>query len=150
MEAKMLENSWNTSVRVMFDFPIQTHRNLIEPVSQTRHLKFVLLERFLGFLNQIEKSKKKVPKQLLAFIKHDVRSITGSNLRNILLLTKKNRIEEFCKDDLKQMKYEEIEENDGWKVKMINEITDIKFHKLEVEDFSVEELDEILLHLCTA
>ena len=49
----------------------------------------------------------------------------------------------MCKD-------EQIEENDGWKVKMINEITDIKFHKLEVEDFSVEELDEILLHLCTA
>ena len=45
-EAKMLENSWNTSVKVMYDLPIQTHRNLIEPVSQTKHLKFVLLERF--------------------------------------------------------------------------------------------------------
>ena len=148
-EAIMLENSWNTSVRVMFDLPMQTHRNLIEPVSQTRHLKFVLLERFLGFLNQIEKSKKKVPKQLLAFIKHEVRSITGSNLRNLLLVSDKNSIEELSKEDIKQLKYEQIAENDVWKGKMINEITDIKFQRLEVENFSIEELDEILFHLCT-
>ena len=47
-EAIMLENSWSTSVRVMFDLPLQSHRNLIKPVSQVRHRKFVLLERFLG------------------------------------------------------------------------------------------------------
>ena len=148
-EAVMLENSWNTSVRVMFDLPMQTHRNLIEPVSETKHLKFVLLERFLGFLYQIEKSTKTVPKHLLKFIKHDVRSITGSNLRNLLLLTDKNKIEELCKDDIKKMKYQQIEENNVWKVNMIKEITNVKFHKLEVQNFSIEELDEILSHLCT-
>ena len=41
-EATMLENSWNTSVKIMFDLPIQTHRCLIEPVSQSKHLKFIL------------------------------------------------------------------------------------------------------------
>ena len=148
-EAVMLENSWNTSVRVMFDLPMQTHRNLIEPVSETKHLKFVLLERFLGFLYQIEKSTKTVPKHLLKFIKHDVRSITGSNLRNLLLLTDKNKIEELCQDDIKKMKYQQIEENNVWKVNMIKEITNVKFHKLEVQNFSIEELDEILSHLCT-
>ena len=148
-EAIMLENSWSTSVRVMFDLPLQSHRNLIKPVSQARHMKFVLLERFLGFLNQIEKSKKQVPKQLLSFIKQDSKSITGSNLRNILLLTDKHRVEELCKDDIRKMKYHEIEEKDEWKVKFIHEITDVKFNKLEVENFSTEELDEILSHLCT-
>ena len=78
-----------------------------------------------------------------------MRSITGSNLCNLLLLSDENSIEELCKEDLKQLKYEQIDENDVWKVKMINEITDIKFEKLEVENFSVEELDEILFHLCT-
>ena len=64
-EAVMLENSWNMAVKVMFDLPIQTHRFIIEPISQTKHLKNVLMERFLSFLMQIEKSTKKVPKQLL-------------------------------------------------------------------------------------
>ena len=64
-------------------------------------------------------------------------------------LSDKNSIEELSKEDIKLLKYEQIAENDIWKVKMINEITDIKFQKLEVENFSVEELDEILFHLCT-
>jgi hypothetical protein len=66
-------------------------------------LKFVLLERFLSFLNQIENSKKLVPKQMLNFIKHDVRSTTGYNLRNLLLLTDKNTIDELCKDDIRKL-----------------------------------------------
>ena len=149
-EAIMLENSWNTSVRIMHDLPLQTHRVFIEPVSKSRHLKFVLLERFLSFLDQIEKSKKLVPKHLLNFIKHDVRSTTGSNLRNLLLLTDKNTIDDLCKDDIRKLKYNEIDGKDVWKVNMIHEITDIKFNKLEVENFTQDELDEILSHLCTS
>ena len=64
-EAKMLENSWITSFKVMYDLPIQTHRNLSKPVSQAKHLKHVVLERFFSFLNQYQKSKKQVPNHLL-------------------------------------------------------------------------------------
>ena len=149
-EAIMLENSWNTSVRVMFDLPLQTHRYLIEPVSQTKHLKIVLMERFLSFLNQIENSKKQIPKHLLSFIKHDVQSTTGSNLRNILLLTDKNNIDDLCKDDIKKLHYHQIEDQDSWKVNFIHEITDVKFNLLEVENFLNEDLDEILSVLCTS
>ena len=148
-EAIMLENSWNTAVRIMFDLPMQTHKYLIEPVTQAKHLKHVLIERFLSFLNQIEKSKKQIPKQLLSFIKHDVRSTTGSNLRNILLLTNKNTIEEITLEDIKTIKYNQIEKEDEWKVGFIREVTDIKFNQLEVENFSKEELDDILSYLCT-
>jgi hypothetical protein len=92
-KAFMLENSWNTAVRVMFDPQMQTHKYLIEPVSQAKHLEIVLIERFLSFLNQTEKSKKLIPKQLLSFVKHDARLTTDSELQNILLLTNKNIIQ---------------------------------------------------------
>ena len=106
------------------------------------------------WLNQIEKSKKLIPKQLLSFIKHDVRSTTGSNLQNILLLTKKNTIDEISLEDIslediKTIKYNQIEKEDEWKVGFIREVTDIKFNQLEVENFSKEELDDILTYLCT-
>ena len=42
-----------------------------------------------------------------------------------------------------------LRKKDEWKVKFIHEITDVKFNKLEVENFSTEELVEILSHLCT-
>ena len=123
---------------------------MIEPISKTKHLKFVLIERFLSFLNQIVKSKKLIPKQLLSFIKNDVCSTTGSNLRNILLLTDKNNIEEICIDDIRKMVFEEIDDREKWKIDFINEITDVKFNQLDVEEFSREELDEILNFLCTS
>ena len=146
----MLENSWNTSVRVMFDLPLQTHCYIIEPISQTKHLKTVLLERFLSFLEQIRKSKKNIPKQLLSFIKNDTRSTTGSNLRNILLLTDKDNIDELTKDDVSTLKYKKVDDNNAWKIKMIKEITDVKFNKLDVENFTKDELEEILSFLCTS
>ena len=134
----------------MYDLPVQTHRNLIEPISETRHLKFVLLDRFLSFLSQIQKSKKLVPKQLLNFISNDVGSTTGSNLRNLLLLTDKNSIEEINSDDVRSMNYHPIEEKDAWKVNLIKELTNIKYNELELSEFSREELDEILSYVCTS
>ena len=149
-EAIMLENSWNTAVRVMFDLPVETHRYIIEPISQTKHLTIVLLEIFLSFLEQIHKSKKNVPKQLLSFIKNDARSTTGSNLRKILLLTKKNTIDELSKDDATALHYHEVDPKDAWKINMIKEITDVKFNQLEVQNFTNDELEEIMSFLCTS
>ena len=148
-EATMLENSWNTAVKVMFDLPVATHRFLIEPVSETRHLKSILIDRFLSFLQQIEKSRKNVPKHLLAFIKYDVRSTTGSNLRNILHLTNLTDIKEITRSNMKELKYQNLDTADEWKVAMIKEITDIKFNQLEVDNFNHDELQDILEFLCT-
>ena len=51
-EAGMMESTWNTSVRLMYNLPMQTHRNLIEPISGNRHVKFHLVKRFLSFIHQ--------------------------------------------------------------------------------------------------
>ena len=48
-----------------------------------------MLKRFLAFLQQIRNSDKEASKFLLESIYEDTNSITGSNLRNILLMTGK-------------------------------------------------------------
>ena len=88
--------------------------------------------------------------QLLAIIKNDVRSTTGSNLRNILLLTDKMNIDDLRKEHIKEIKYQDADPTSGWKIGFIKEITDVKFNKLEIENFSQEELDDILEFLCTS
>ena len=147
-EAVMLENSWNTAVRLMFDLPLQTHRYFIEPISEVKHLKFVLIERFRGFIEQIIKSRKIIPKHVLKYVKHDVRSVTGSNLRNILLLTDKDTIEELNSNDIKKLKYHEVVKEDYWKIGLAKEIIDIKNNQLSLCDFSIQELNEVLDNLC--
>ena len=149
-DAKMLENTWNTAVRIMYDLPLQTHRYLIEPISEVKHLKFVLIERFIGFLEQIQKSRKIIPKHILKYVKSDARSITGSNVRNIVLLTEKYAIEDISKHDLKELKFHEIAIEDEWKVNFIKEITEIKSNQLGLNEFTSEELNDILRYLCTS
>ena len=135
-EANMIENSWNRSVRCMFDLPLQTHRSLIEPVSGVQHLKFLLIKRFLSFLNQIRNSPKCAPQQLLEYIKRDTRSITGSNLRNILMLTDKDDIDDISEIDIESLKYHELDEAENWKVDAILELTDVKFNQATIDGFT--------------
>jgi hypothetical protein len=149
-EAGMVENSWNRSVRCLFDLPLQTHRSLIEPVSHVKHVKFLLMKRFLSFLSQIKNSDKAAPKVLLECIKHDTRSITGSNLRNMLLLTDKDNINDLAVSDVEKMKYHELSENDAWRVDAILELTDVKFKQATVDGFTDDEIEEILEHICTS
>ena len=109
-EAKMIENTWNTSFRRMYDLPYQTHRYLVEPVSGQLHIKKLLIKRFLSFLKQIRKSKKILPNQLLNVIQLDTRLVTGNNIRKILLLTKKTKVDEITDEDIATIEYAAITE----------------------------------------
>ena len=81
-ETGMVEKSWNTSVRIMFDIPLNTHCYYVEALSETKHVQTLLYGRFLGFVNQIENSQKTLPRQLLETIKNDVRSILAKMFEN--------------------------------------------------------------------
>ena len=148
-EAEMLQNSWNTSFKIMFDLPYGTHRFFVEPVSGKNHLRSILLKRFLGFLKQIEKSPKVLPRILLNVVKHDASSTTGSNLRNILLLTDKAQVDELTTEDIDDLVYAEAKPEDKWKVALVQEIIDVKSGQSNIENFSDEELQEILENICT-
>ena len=89
-----------------------------------------------------------LPKLLLNCIKSDTRSVTGSNIRRILLLTNKEMIENVTQYDIEKIQYAEMA--DGWRVSLIQEITDVKFGQLSIDGFSDEECQEILRFACTS
>ena len=145
-----IETSYNRSVKIMLDLPYATHRCFIEPLTGEKHIKRILASRFLGFIENIEKCGKKTVKMLMETAKQDVRSVTGSNFRNIMLLVGKTSITTVKKDDADKIKYFPIEEDDCWKVDAIKELIDVKNSILEVPGFEINELNEILSHLCTS
>ena len=151
-EVKQFEGSYNKSIKIMFDLPLDTHRNLIEPISGTSHVKIVLQKRFLSFIDQILKSKKRLPKLMLNVInviKDDIRSTTGKNLRGILLQTNKLNVNQLTVSDSQQLNYHPIDENQKWKIKVIKEVLSTRNEELTVDGFSSMELEEILFHLCS-
>ena len=141
-ELAKLESAYNKSVKIMYDLPWATHRYLIEPVSGFPHLSRILVGRYLSFINNIRSSGKSEIIQLLDLVQSDVRLTTGSNLRTIMLLASKNKIEDLkeCKVELK---YHEVAASEAWRVGFVKEIVKLKNEDLEVVGFSREEIEYI-------
>ena len=113
-------------------------------------MSITLIRNFLGFINKIKQSAKPVLRQLYSITKDDVRTTTGSNLRNILLQTGLSGVDDLHPGIVKQIKYEEIKEMDMWRIPIIKEAIDIKCGNVNPPDgWTAEELDEILTFACT-
>ena len=148
-ETIKLENTWNRSVRIMYDLPYETHRYFIQELADGPHLKKTLIKRFLSFMTSIQKSKKSIPKLLLETIKYDVRSVTGSNLRKIAKLVKKDAVDDLVVSDALTVEYHEMKQENEWKVGIIRELTDVKFNSAELDEFTADEMEHILFELST-
>ena len=147
-EVEMLENTWNRSIRLMFGVPIQTHRYFVVPISDHCHLRNILVKRFLNFIESIKKSSKDIITNLFQCICFDVRSTTGSNLRDIMLAVNKDNVLDLEPGDSSKMKYHEAKEEDRWKIDILKELIEVKNGTLQVENLTIDEASFIIENLC--
>ena len=148
-EEEMLENSYSVAVRLMFGLPRETHRYLIEPLTDRRHVKFDLISRFMNFTDKIRKSKKETLIYVYNKIHRDVRSITGKNLTKIKNLYDKDDIENLKEIDYGNLVFRSLPPGEEWRVSLIRELIDVKFDTSKIESFNAEEIDEMLTYVCT-
>jgi hypothetical protein len=99
-------------------------------------------------MDKIDTSDKSALKMLKEEAVHDVRSVTGRNFRNIMLLAGKSCIDHARKGSF-NWSYFPLDGDDKWKVGMIKEKIDNKNDVMEVPGFAQDELETILLHLYT-
>ena len=134
----------------MAGLPYQTHRYLIEPLLETDHMKLKLIRNYLGFIKKIRESSKPVLRLLYSLASTDVRTVTGSNLRNILLLTNKLQVANLEPSLVDTIKYHQIEDRDKWRTGLVKELIDIKHGGVYIsEEWPAGELDMILDFACT-
>ena len=142
-EAVKLESSYNRSLKIMLDLPLETHRSLIEPLSGRQHIRKVFSRRFLVMLEQIRKSVKPFSKVLLLETEIDARSNTGNNLRKLLLQTNKYDIRQIQLSDIDTIPYFDLPEEEEWRLEMLKHlIEERQTTKLNNED------QEWLEYLC--
>ena len=84
--AQKVESSYNRSIKYMMNLPFATHRCLIEPLSCERHIKIVLIKRFVSFMEKNDKSSKSALNMLKSEALKDVRSVTGTNFKGMCFL----------------------------------------------------------------
>ena len=136
-----LETSYNRSVKVMLNLPFGTHRELIEPLTNRKHLKCVLIKRFLQMIESIQKSDKLILHTVLDAVKNDAQTVTGRNMRNITLLIGKDPA---STKDAHSIIYHSMSEEREWRLEVIEMLLE------ERELGNLEEPDlELLEWLCT-
>ena len=108
-----------------------------------------MARRFLNFVQTIRNSKKTSLRNLLKVIESDTRSVTGHNLRTLLLRSKAENIRDL-KPHHVTAKYRNIPEGEEYRVNFVKEIIEVKNNNLEVNGFDADELQEILEHLCVS
>ena len=100
-------------------------------------------------MDKIKNSGKAPLTMLMSEAMKDVRSTTGSNYHNIMLLMGKTSIDDVKLSDVDSLTYFKLDEQDVWKISTIREIIETKAGQMEIPGFKSEELETILNHLCT-
>ena len=121
-----------------FSWSFKLHKNIL----------FQDIKRFLNFVKSIKSTSKFILRNLFNLISKDVRSITGSNLRKILLLVFKSDVNELTPADSLLIQYRKENDMNTWKIKMVKEIIELRNDTLHVENLNENELEEILHYLC--
>ena len=149
--AKQFEASFNKSVKIMCELPYETHRYLIGPVSGGEGFRVQLFKKYLGFISRIMDSPKPVLKQLLNLAKVDVRTTTGGNLRNIHMLTTHFSVNALEPKSVEGISYNDIKSEEKWRVKLIQEVIEMKHGNLCIPDgWTINELNEVLHLACVS
>ena len=77
-------------------------------------------------------------------VKEDCRSPTGSNLRHLMKLARKARVDNVEQRDFDDLVYKEIPEEDVWRISCAASIIQVKNGVLNVDILTKEEIDQIL------
>ena len=81
----------------MLNLPWATDRKLIEPLKGAAHRRRTLARRYLSFIRIIQKSKKKLLRNLLHMVNSDVRTNTELNLKRLMILSGKKMLTTILK-----------------------------------------------------
>ena len=78
-----------------------------------------LFKRFLNFMVNVKSHRKNIVSNMYSVICNDTRSITGSNLRQLMLLTNCNSIIDLSIKHIENLSYHPIENSESWRIEAL-------------------------------
>ena len=142
-------SSWNVTVRNVFNLPWDTHRYLIEAVSDSTHPKTMMCSRFMKFMESMAMCKKRSVRYLAASVLEDRRTLVGRTV---------SRIAEDCKAErrnltsmiAKSMKYWTPPLEEQWRIPMLKELLEVRAGAAVILDVEHDEVKMMIDHLCSS
>ena len=132
----MIRNVWGLSN--------VAHNYFIEHVTGCKHIRTIIFQRFLTFIQSLLKSKKKCLVALANFVVQDQGSTTCQNLN---VISKESGLEDILEMNphsvVDKIVYSSIPEEDEWKINLLDELLQLKSRDLEFDGQDSLNLDEI-------
>ena len=141
--------AYNISVRQTFQIPRDTHRYLIETISQCIHPKVFLCSRLVKFVDTMNNCHKISIRILSKLYESDLRNILGKNLSSISQLC--DVPQEILSPYLvkSSMKYFPTPEFEEWRGEVIHELLEARKNSMDIRGFDNNEISEMLQYLCS-
>ena len=144
---QMFEGTFNRDIELTLNLPYPTHRNILPVISHVKPLRITLAKRFLTFVEKLRSSEKPVLRQTIRLVENDLRTVTGRNLRNILLLTDRPDVQRLRPSDMEDVCL--YGQPDLWRVLAITDILKMRDGDLQLPDgWSMGEMEAILQAAC--
>ena len=131
-------------VKITFNLPRESHRYLIEPISQTSHLKMQLVKKFIKFSTTLSTCDKPHIRYLQNIQKNDFRSVFGRNCRNICAEDGSLEIENVS---ISNLNYNPVPINEEHRIPLIQELLEIRAGRLETQ-LTKDEIKSMINILC--
>ena len=80
----------------------------------------------------------------------EVRSMTGPNMRGIMLLIGKTSYSNMTRDKVKDIEYYKVKEEDTWKVCIASEASKFSNGDSEIKMFKQSDMAAVLRHICAS
>ena len=143
----MFEAAYNRNIKLTYNLPYPTHRNLLPVISKVKPLQLTIVKTFLVLIEKLCNSEKPVWQQIINLIENNVNTVTGRNLRRILLLTDKPTIRHLRPCDIDTVCL--YGEPELWRVLAVTEILEIRAGDLQLlVGWNYGEIEAILLAAC--
>ena len=121
------------------------------PISKKTHMRTLMMTRMMRFVEKLRSSEKPVLRQMIRLTMNDAQSVTGRNLRGIMLLTSKSRVKDLTIEDVRNIKYHDLDDTEKWRIVTINEVLEIKSGDRELPvNLSRRDLEDLLNLACTS
>ena len=148
-EAESIEKTWNVAMRKMLGIDRCTHKYFVEPLSGTTHISTRLMKRFAVFIKKIESTNKIPMRVLYKTIRRDCRSVTGRNLRNIMLLVNAENVDAISAKSFSAIRYHDADDIVKYQsIEMAKELIEVRSRNMYIDNMGIVDINEILDHIC--
>ena len=141
-------------MRNVFNLNRRTHRNLIEELSQTIHMKTAIFSRYLTFYKSLMTCSKVSVRYLARIHSNDNNSTMGKTLMYIAescSIDKKDLLSLSSNEVKRRIKYSCLPSQDKWKRDICRELMEKRkrgINEVEMPGFSQKEINDMFENIC--